>query len=131
MSGKPNITVPLDGSQAYSGTRLEESAFFRFVKGTDQVEPCRRSISTILLVELRESIMSVIALHHPDPVVRLEPEVLFPIPSLVVTNWPLKVGDTIQTEWRVPPKEPEPHRFAYQPPWLSEEDLRTDVSALL
>jgi hypothetical protein len=48
-----------------------------------------------------------------------------------VTNWPLKVGDTIQTEWRVPPKEPEPHRFAYQPPWLSEEDLRTDVSALL
>jgi hypothetical protein len=63
---------------------------------------------------------------HPDPVVAIDCERLFPIPFLVVTNWPLKLGDTIGLDWRVPKEDPHPFKFLHHPPQLSDRELKGD-----
>jgi hypothetical protein len=125
MTGDAKISVPIRPApcDTKSVTSLDQSAFFRFA-ADGSVEPCRRSISAVLLASLWRRHISAIGLLHPEPVVTLDYTRLFPIPFLAVSNWPLHVGDVIKTDWRIPEVDPDPHVFAYQPPSLSEADLR-------
>jgi len=128
MTGEPKISVPLgDGApqETKQVTHLRESAFFRFAPN-GSVEPCRRNISAILLGGLSASQTHVIGLLHPEPLVPLDYKPFFPIPFLVVENWPLRSGDQPVLKWRLPEVDPNPVSFLHQPPRLSERELRGD-----
>jgi hypothetical protein len=124
MSGETKISVPIEPApgDVTEVTHLEESAFVRFTAGG--IESCRRSISAILLVSIDASDSRAIGLLHPDPAVPLDYTAFFPIPFLAITNWPLHRGDAIQTEWRMPVTDPDPHPFVHQPPWLADKELK-------
>jgi hypothetical protein len=125
MSGEPKISVPIgdENPETKQVTALRESVFFRFNEGGG-VEACRQSISAILLVGVSEDSLRAIGLLHPDPAVPLDYTVFFPIPSLAVSNWPLHETNVIRTEWKVPPKDPDPKMFIYTPPYPTERELR-------
>jgi hypothetical protein len=128
MCGKPRISVPRDtseDSEPKEVTSLRESAFMR-PDQAGNVEACRRSISAILLIELSDDSQKVIGLLHPDPAIPLVYELLFPIPFLAVTNWPLTRGDNIRLEWRLPEKDPDPHLFFYELPLLTDYELKVE-----
>ena len=79
-------------------TGLEESVFFRFQKGTDKIEPCRQSISAILLCAIYRDDTSIVGLLHPAPNHKFPIQYLPYIPFVRLKEWPLE-NNIIHTEW--------------------------------
>ena len=79
-------------------TSLEESVFFRFQKGTDKLEPCRESISAILLCAIYEYDTRIVGLLHPVPNHEFPIQYLPSIPFVRVKEFPFE-NNSIHTEW--------------------------------
>jgi len=79
-------------------TDLAESVFFRPKKDENGFEPCRQSISALLLASIQEDKTKVMGLLHPDPAKPLDISMLSHIPFLRAANWPFESGEII-TEW--------------------------------
>lgn len=79
-------------------TSLEESVFFRFQKGTDNLELCRQSISAILLCAIYEIDTRIVGLLHPGPTHEFPIHYLPSIPFVRVKEFPFE-DNCIHTEW--------------------------------
>jgi len=88
--GKPNAEPKLI-------TGLEKSVFFRF-DSKGKIEPCRQSISAILLVILDANSCLIKGLLHPAPAIPFDISLFPDIHFLKVANWPCSEGQII-TEW--------------------------------
>ena len=98
----PLIRVP-HGSvsdRATQVTNLQRSVFFRPSKSGQEIIPCRRSISVILLVAISGAQSDVVGVLHPDPAVLFPQHLLPQIPCLQVRHWPI-VDGRIETAWSV------------------------------
>ncbi|MCY3741724.1 MAG: hypothetical protein OXH00_11950 [Candidatus Poribacteria bacterium] len=93
----PNPTSNLKSSHGFE-TSLEESVFFRFKKGTDEIESCRQSISAILLCAICKFDMRIVGLLHPAPMRKFPIQYLPSIPFVRLKEWPLE-NKVIHTEW--------------------------------
>ena len=71
-------------------TELRGSVFFRLKNG--KLEPCRRSISAILLFCVSVDSAFVVGLLHPDPACKFSPELLSSVPFIKVKEWPPENG---------------------------------------
>jgi len=95
MYGRTDILVPIldsDGKpELISG--LKESVFFRF--NNDGIEPCRQSISAILLINIKLDCCTVIGLLHPEPAVALPISFFKGVPFLKIKKWPIKDDELI------------------------------------
>lgn len=111
--GSPNPSISIT-------TDLGESVFFRFDKD-GHVQPCRQSISAILLAHVHGDGTSVLGLLHPQPQVELPIGMLPNIPFLRASNWPFADG-IIQTEWII--ARPSAKRFIHFPAGIMDEKLR-------
>ena len=80
-------------------TELKESAFFKFDRG-GKVEPCRRSISALLLGLVHGEGIDLTGLLHPAPAVEFPIRMLPKVPFLRVSNWPFIAGK-IELEWTI------------------------------
>lgn len=102
LTGDPKISIPNPTSNPKSShgleTGLEESAFFRFKGCTDEIEPCRQSISAILLCAICNFDMRIVGLLHPAPMHKFPIQYLPSIPFVRLKEWPLE-NKIIHTEW--------------------------------
>ena len=92
-------------------TNLEKSVFIR--PGPDgRIEPCRQSISAILLVAVYGDKSKVLGILHPEPAYPLNVEFLPKIPFVRISRWPI-IDGKIFTEWVVgsPSGQNFPHVF--------------------
>lgn len=130
LTGKTQISVPIgerEGEPIGEVTHLENSAFCRHSR-EGGIEPCRQTISAVLLVSIPGAHATVVGALHPKPLVELDFETFMPIPFAYLKPWPLKVGDRLEIHWRRPPRdEPEPERFLIIPPRLTEAELRGET----
>jgi hypothetical protein len=100
-------------------TNLKNSVFFKFKNGS--IEPCRRSISAILLVEIAANDCRIVGILHPDPV-HVFPIENFPsVPFIRLKTWPI-VDNIIETEWVV--HSPSPASLKYKCIELKDEELK-------
>lgn len=111
------IGKPID--KVNSITDLKDSVFFKHRNG--QLEPCRRSISAILLFSIFADKSYIVGILHPDPVYSL-PIKLFPsIPFLRMKKWPPE-NNMIEIEWVI--YKPKPEGFYHQKIELKDRELR-------
>ncbi len=111
MTSETKISVPIGtpNSSVSTVTDLKESVFFKF-DGSGRVEPCRRSISALILALIHGEGANLTGLLHPDPVVKFPIQMLAGVPFLRVSNWPFSDGK-IETEWTI--YKPTPKKFFY------------------
>jgi hypothetical protein len=88
---------------------LKESVFFRF-SANGSIEPCRQSISAILLVQIFPTECRVVGILNPVPSVEFDIQLLPNIPFVRVNSWPIQ-QNRIKTEWVI--HDPDPRRFFY------------------
>jgi len=99
MSSEAKIAVPIGDEppdNIRSVTDLKDSVFFRFNNGA--VEPCRQSVSAVLLVSIFPDKSLIVGLLHPDPQYPFQISVLPSVPFLRLKKWPPK-NKTIEMEW--------------------------------
>lgn len=105
-------------------TDMENSVFFRYNKETRKLEPCRRSISAILLFSIFGANVLVAGILHPDPAQKFPIEFLSSVPFVRLKKWPPENG-MLEIEWISHKmlghliQEPEPQNFWY------DEELRS------
>ena len=99
-------------------TDLGNSVFFRFNEKIGKLEPCRRSISAILLFSVLSTNAFIVGILHPDPVHKLPIEFIPAVPFVRLKKWPPE-KNILEVEW-VSYKmdehvghKPEPHNFWY------------------
>lgn len=93
LTGETAISIP-DGLE----TGLEDSVFFRFQKMTDKIEPCRQSISTILLCAIYGYDTRIVGILHPAPKYTFPINYLPSIPFVRLKEWPPE-NNILRTEW--------------------------------
>lgn len=122
LSSDTEIEVPIGEPIENIGvvTRLKDSAFFRFSNGT--IEPCKRSISAILLVTILADRSLIVGVLHPDPVYQFPINLLPSVPFLRLKEWPPK-DNHLETEWII--DKPKPGDFVHQKVVIKDEELRT------
>ncbi len=101
-------------------TNLEESVFFRFAKDR-RVEPCRKSISAVLLVAADPEKLLVVGLLHPAPAIAFNIALLPRVPFLRTSNWPFAEG-RIETEWIM--GQPKAHQSFHWSITLTDQELK-------
>jgi len=101
-------------------TDLGEALFLRFKNGV--VEPCRQSISALLLVHLDETACHIVGLLHPEPAIPF-PITHLPTIPFGALNWP---GATLEIEWKMGGAKQA--TFAHEEIKLTVEDLHDGVS---
>ncbi len=111
--GKPIDTIGV-------ATDLKDSVFFRFKNG--DIEPCKKSISAILLVTILADRSLVVGVLHPDPAYRFPISLLPSVPFLRLKEWPPK-DYHLETEWII--RKPKPGDFLHQNVVIKDEELRT------
>ena len=122
-SSEPAISVPIGepDPNVSEVTDLKESLFFR-PDGKGGIEPCRQSISAVLLSMIgRDGECIVYGALHPDAARPLPTNRLRDIPFARVHPWPPKDG-LIQVEWVV--SSPTACRMQVDPVTLTETELR-------
>lgn len=99
LTSETKFSVPVGVPNAKSQliTNLDNSVFFRFnEKGL--MEPCRQSISAILLAVLDSDSCLLLGVLHPQPSHFFDISCLPDVPFVQVANWPCLNGQ-IMTEW--------------------------------
>lgn len=82
-------------------TDLKKSVFFRRNKNNpNEIEPCRQSVSAILLVPISGNLLSVTGILHPKPEYHFDIQNLPDVPFITVEPWPLE-DMTVHTKWLV------------------------------
>lgn len=100
-------------------TDLKNSVFFNLNNGV--IQPCRRSISAILLVEIAAHNCHIVGILHPEPV-HVFPIENFPsVPFIRLNTWPI-VDNIIETEWVV--HSPCPASLNYKRVELKDIELK-------
>jgi hypothetical protein len=117
MTSAPQINVPIDGRPDYITTDLQDAVFCRLSRvlnsaGVPSIDPCRQSISAILLITIYPHEASVVGLLHPEATHPFDPNWFPKVPYLRFKNWPLVVGNQASTEWILGDEE---HREAAFP----------------
>ncbi len=103
------VTINQPNPDSELVTDLRESVFFRFsANGT--IEPCRQSISAILLVQIFDDECRVVGILNPMPSVEFAISLLPSMPFVRVNPWPIQ-QNRIFTEWTI--HNPGPKRFYY------------------
>jgi len=123
LTSETKIAVPIGEAKdkIHEETSLEHSVFFRFDEN-GSVEPCRQSISAILLVGLFHDSCSVVGLLHPEPAYCFPISLLPDIPFLRIANWPMTEG-MIETEWII--SDPGEKSIPLRKIEIFDEELRT------
>jgi len=118
----PKITIPLgstEGSDCYLSSDLEKAPFFGLERASDgapHLDPKRKTVSAILLVDMSGNAAKVIGALHPDPNYPFDTGNLSQVPFLHVDPWPpksaalsgcWKIGDLAWTQ----PERPQPVTF--------------------
>jgi hypothetical protein len=111
--GKPNHKVGV-------ATDLKNSVFFRFKNGV--VEPCRQSISAILLVSILAEKSLIVGVLHPEPQQQFPIRLLPTVPFVRLKEWPPE-NNSLETEWVV--HKPRPGDFFHQRVVIRNEELTT------
>jgi len=90
-------------------TDLKESVFFRFNAEKSSIEPCRRSISAIILINIQADRSKIMGLLHPEPSVYFPVDLMENVPFLKIRNWPLRcINNEIETEFVMSNVQPLP-----------------------
>ena len=111
--GKPIGKVDL-------ATDLKDSVFFRFKNGS--LEPCRRSISAILLISIFDDKSLIVGILHPEPQY-IFPIMLLPsVPFLRLKKWPPE-NSNIEIEWVV--NKPKAEKFYHREIKFKDEELKS------
>jgi hypothetical protein len=99
LSSETKIAVPI-GDQRHDNTALvtdlRDSVFFRFKNGA--VEPCRQSVSAVLLVSIFDDKSLIVGVLHPDPKYPFPISLLPTVPFLRLNKWPPE-NNVIEKEW--------------------------------
>lgn len=99
LSSETRIAVPI-GDQPPDNTDLvtdlKNSVFFKFKNGA--VEPCRQSVSAVLLVSISGDKSLIVGVLHPDPNYPLAISLFRSVPFLRLKKWPPE-NSTIEMEW--------------------------------
>jgi len=103
-------------------TDLKDSVFFKFKKGEGEIEPCKKSISAILLVTILADRSTVVGVLHPEPAYKFPVALLPSVPFLRLKEWPPK-DNRLETEWII--GKPRPGDFFHQKVVIKDEELRT------
>lgn len=119
------ITVPIATGESvdekiHLTTDLKDSVFFRFKSGV--VEPCRQSISAILLVSIFADKSFVVGILHPHPQHVFPISLLPSVPFLRMSNWPPE-NYVIETDWVI--HSPKPAAFYHQEVTFKDKELRS------
>ncbi|MBI4237951.1 MAG: hypothetical protein HY696_05990 [Deltaproteobacteria bacterium] len=104
------LSVPINSpTECFSQvTHLQESVFIRPKNGA--IEPCRQSISALLLAALLNDHCSVFGVLHPAPAKRFDIAGLPTVPFVRLTKWPPE-GNQLSVEWIVSSPQPAKHQF--------------------
>ncbi|OPY65708.1 MAG: hypothetical protein A4E57_03072 [Syntrophorhabdaceae bacterium PtaU1.Bin034] len=118
------ITVPIATGEpvdekTHLTTDLKDSVFFRFRNGI--VEPCRQSISAILLVSIFADKSLIVGILHPHPQHVLPISLLPSVPFLQITKWSPE-NYVIEAEWVI--HSPKPAAFYHQEVTFKDKELR-------
>lgn len=123
LTSDTKITVPIGepiGEKVHLTTDLKDSVFFRFKNGV--LEPCRRSISAILLISIFADKSLVVGVLHPDPQYEFPIRLLPSVPFLRMKRWPPE-NHSIETEWVI--HSPKPAGFYHQEVVFKDKELRS------
>lgn len=101
-------------------TYLKNSVFFRLSNNED-LEPCRQSISCILLVQITGTDSRFLGLIHPEPAVEFHNRLIPCIPFCCFRSWPLESNE-LDVQWLI--QRPEATHIPHVPPELSDDDLK-------
>jgi hypothetical protein len=124
LTSDTKIAVPLYTDEAsnkgiHLTTDLKNSVFFRFNNGL--VEPCRQSISVVLLVSIFADKALVVGILHPVPQHAFSIRLLPTVPFLRMKKWPPE-GRGIETEWVV--YSPKPAEFVHHEVVFRDKELK-------
>lgn len=122
LTSETKITIPIGepDPEVSLSTDLKDSVFFRWKNGI--VEPCRRSISAILLAAIYAESCLIIGILHPEPVYILPISVFRNIPFCRLKKWPPE-NHMLDIEWVI--HSPNSIDFYYMPIMLKDSELRT------
>jgi hypothetical protein len=121
LTGDTQLTFSIDSPERSTEvvTHLNDSVFFRFRKD-GSVEPCRQSISAILLVHILQGSCEIVGILHPAPAIPFDIELLSEIPFLRIANWPFR-GTAINMEWAI--SAPKAAKFHFSRVEFRKEEL--------
>lgn len=94
------------GKDAEIGTSLYRSVFFRFNHDRSYINPCRKSISAIILINIQADRSKMMGLLHPEPSFPFPVHLMEDVPFLRIKNWPLEKKDEISAEFISPKDRP-------------------------
>lgn len=123
LTSETKISIPIGVPNAESKiiTDLDKSVFFRFNKN-GKIEPCRQSISAILLVVLDYNSCLILGILHPEPTYSFDISCFPDVPFCRIANWPCSEG-LILTEWLI--HNPSAKRVYLDRIELKTEELQT------
>lgn len=110
---------PID-EKIHLTTDLKDSVFFRFRDGI--FEPCRQSISAILLISIFADKLYVVGILHPHPQHSFPISLLPSVPFLRMKKWPPE-NHGIETEWVI--HSPKPTAFHHREVTFKDKELRS------
>jgi hypothetical protein len=125
LTSETKIAVPISTRESidekvHLTTDLKDSVFFRFKNGL--VEPCRQSISVIILLSVFGDDCLAVGILHPNPKHVFSIGLLPSVPFLRMKRWPPE-NHSIETEWVI--HSPRPTEFYHRKVVLTERELRS------
>jgi hypothetical protein len=101
---------------------LKNSVFFRAARDRPEIEPARRSISAILLLQIDPDGGAIIGILHPEPAQPLDPNTFARIHFVRLREWPIQAGGRFGVEWIGP--APSPTSYPHFPIRFEDDELR-------
>jgi hypothetical protein len=95
------FTIPMgrNNDETYLSTDLRQSIFFRrSANDPSRIEPCRQSVSAVLLIPVSGDRLNVTGVLHPEPARPFSIHALKKVPFVRVKEWPVNGGEVF-TEW--------------------------------
>lgn len=122
LTSDTKIEVPIDKPIDNVGvaTDLKDSVFFRF--NGKNIEPCKMSVSAILLVAIHADKSLIVGISHPEPKYPFPISLLPSVPFLRLKEWPPK-DNHLETEWIV--SKPTPGDFLHSKVVIKDEELKS------
>ncbi|MHB8280910.1 MAG: hypothetical protein ACYDIA_25220 [Candidatus Humimicrobiaceae bacterium] len=102
-------------------SELESSVFFRIKKNSCDIEPCRKSISAIVLLSVYSDSVDMVGILHPKPSIIFNYNILHGVPFLKIKNWPIENG-IIEKQWII--NRPNPKRIYLFPINFKNNELK-------
>jgi hypothetical protein len=122
LTSDTKIKVPIGKPIRKVGltTDLKDSVFFRFKNCS--LEPCRTSISTILLISISDDKSLIVGILHPDPQYVFPIRLLPTVPFLRMKKWPPE-NNNIEIEWVI--NKPKAEVFYHRRITFKNEELKS------